>query len=226
MQFQFHQKRHQKIGRLLILLFARMMFFLLTRQRVKGKENAPKQGRLLIVVNHLGYADQYLLAINLNRKVIFMAKEEIFRSRVIRVLAQAFGAFPVRRGGIMDRQALQQANLVLDSGLALAMFPEGMRSKNAQLQPAFPGSTLIALHNNVPILPIGITGMEHVKKGLWWCFLHRPRVTANIGCPFYLPPVNSELTKAELVKLANYIMEHIAELLPPEYRGHYARRRD
>lgn len=225
MELQFHQKRHQRIGRLLILLFSRMIFFLLNRRRVKGKENVPRQGPLLIVSNHLSYADQYLLAISLNRKVIFMAKEEIFRSRVIRHLAHAFGAFPVRRGG-MDRWALRQANQVLDSGQALAMFPEGTRSKNAQLQPAFPGSAVIALHNRIPILPVGITGMEKVKKGPFWMLLHRPPVTVNIGRPFYLPSVNSQLTKAELVELANYIMEHIAELLPPEYQGHYARHRD
>ena len=226
MQFQLHQKRHQRIGRLLILLFSRMIFFLLNRRRVKGKENVPRQGPLLIVSNHLSMADQYLLAINLNRKVVFMAKEEIFRSRLIRHLAHTFGAFPVRRGGIMDREALQQANQVLDSGQALAMFPEGTRSKNAQLQPAFPGSALIASHNHVPILPVGITGMEKVKKGPFWMLLHRPPVTVNIGRPFYLPPVKGQLTKAELAKLADYIMEHIAELLPPEYQGHYARRRD
>jgi len=225
MEFQLHQKRHQRIGRLLILLFSRMMFFLFNRRRVKGKENVPEQGPLLIVSNHLSYADQYLIAISLNRKMIFMAKEELFRSRIIRPLAQAFGAFPVRRGGI-DRRALQQANQVLDSGQALAMFPEGTRSKNAQLQPAFPGSALIALHNSVPILPVGITGTEKVKKGLFWMLLHRPPVMVNIGCPFYLPPANDKLTKAELAELANYIMEHIAELLPPEYQGHYARRRD
>ena len=226
MEFQLHQKRHQRIGRLLILLFSRMMFFLFNRRRVKGKENVPEQGPLLIVSNHLSYADQYLLAISLNRKVIFMAKEEIFRSRLIKPLACAFGAFPVRRGGIMDRKALHQANQVLDSGQALAMFPEGTRSKNAQLQPAFPGSALIALHNSVPILPVGITGMEKVKKGLFWMLLHRPKAMVNIGCPFYLPPANDKLTKAELAELANYIMEHIAELLPPEYQGHYARCRD
>ncbi len=226
MQFQLHQKRHQRIGRLLILLFSRMMFFLLNRRLVKGKENVPRQGPLLIVSNHLSYADQYLLAISLNRKVVFMAKEEIFRSKLIRHLAHTFGAFPVRRGGIMDREALQQANQVLDSGQALAMFPEGTRSKNAQLQPAFPGSAVIALHNHIPILPVGITGMEKVKKGLFWMLLHRPKAMINIGRPFYLPSVKGQLTKAELAKLANYIMEHIAELLPPEYRGHYARHRD
>jgi len=227
MQFQLHQKRHQRIGRLLILLFSRMMFFLLNRRRVKGKENVPEQGPLLIVSNHLSYADQYLLAINLNRKVVFMAKEEIFRSRLIRHLAHTFGAFPVRRGGIMDREALQQANQVLDSGQALAMFPEGARNRKAELRRAYPGSAMIALHNNVPILPIGITGMEHADiKSPLWNLIHRPLVTVTIGRPFHLPPVEGKATKKDLLRLGDHIMEHIAELLPPKYQGYYAKHRE
>ena len=227
MELQFHHTIVQRImWTLFIRVMARIILFLTTRRRVRGKENIPRQGPLLILSNHLSMADQFLLSASLNRKVVFMAKEELFRFRLIRHLAYGFGAFPVRRGGIMDRKALRQANQVLDSGQALGMFPEGMRSKNAQLQPAYPGSALIALHNGAPILPIGITGMEQLNKGIVWMLLHRPPVTVNIGCPFNLPPGNDKVTKVELVKLANYIMGHIAELLPPEYRGNYARCRD
>ena len=223
METKFHYSISQRImWTFIVRVLARVIIFLRTRRRVTGIENVPKQGALLIVSNHLTYVDQFFISVSLNRKVVFMAKEELFRSRVIRPLAHAFGAFPVRRGG-MDRKAVQQANQILDSGQALAMFPVGMRSRTAQLQPAYPGSALIALHNSVPILPIGITGLEHATKGMVWGLRHRPEVTVNIGRPFYLPPVSDKLTKAELAKLADYIMEHIAELLPPKYRGHYAK---
>lgn len=227
MEPQFHRSISQRImWTFIVRVLTRTILFLRTRRQVKGMENVPKQGALLIVSNHLSMADQFLLSASLNRKVVFMAKEELFRPRVLRRLANAFGAFPVRRGGIMDRTALQLANQVLDSGQALAMFPEGTRSRTAQLKPAYPGSALIASHNSVPILPVGITGLEHATKGIGRGLLHRPEVTVNIGHPFYLPPVSKNLTKAELAKLADYIMERIAELLPPEYRGHYAKCRD
>ncbi|MFC2016828.1 lysophospholipid acyltransferase family protein, partial [Chloroflexota bacterium] len=100
------------------------------------------------------------------------------------------------------------------------MFPEGTRSKNGQLQPAFSGSALIALRNGVPILPVGITGTEKIK-GLAW-LLHRPQITVNIGRPFHLPPVSGKLTKVELARFTDYIMGRIAELLPLGYRGNYA----
>jgi 1-acyl-sn-glycerol-3-phosphate acyltransferase len=221
--YQFHQKRHEQIAWRVINYFTRLAIFLLSRSQVRGTENIPEQGALLMVANHVSFADQYLLATTSKRKIIFMAKEELFRYGPIRLVVRAFGAFPVRRGG-MNRQALNKAYQVLDSGLALALFPEGTRSKNAQLQPAQPGSALIALHRGVPILPVGITGMEIVRKGLLWVIFHRPRVTANIGRPFYLPTVNDKPSKEKLRELADYIMAHIAQLLPHEYQGYYAKK--
>ena len=196
----------------------RILFSLLTHRRVRGRENVPSQGPLLIVSNHLNLTDPPLLSISLGRTVIFMAKEELFRSKLSNYFIRGFGAFPVHRGQL-DKKALRQAQQVLAEGLALAMFPEGTRSHNAQLQPAFSGSALIAYRHGVPILPVGITGTEKIKGVAW--LLRRPQITVNIGHPFYLPPVNSRLSKDELAKLTSGMMERIAELLPREYRGNY-----
>lgn len=197
----------------------RMLLFLLTRWQVNGKENIPRQGAALIVANHLSLVDPPLLGVSLNRRVIFMAKKELFRYRFIGHFIGSLGAFPVHRGQL-DRKALNQAEQVLAQGQALVMFPEGMRSHSSQLQPAFPGSALIASHSGVPIIPVGITGTEKIKGPVG--LLRRPRITVNIGHAFHLPPAGSKLTRVELAELTNYIMEHIAALLPPEYRGNYA----
>jgi 1-acyl-sn-glycerol-3-phosphate acyltransferase len=219
------QTRTQRIARQLIHLLCRVLIFLLTRREVRGKENVPEHGPLLVAANHLGMADQYFIALNIKRRMMYMAKEELFRHLPLRLLVQAFGAFPVRRG-LIDRRSLGQANQVLSSGLALFMFPEGTRSKDGKLQPAFPGSALIALDNNVPILPIGIAGLENVRKGPLWWIVHRHQLTVriNIGRPFYLPAQEGKVTKDRLRGMADLIMEHIAELLPPEYRGYYAQK--
>ena len=203
------------VGRLLV----RILLLLLTRWQVKGRKNIPNQGPVLVVVNHLNLADSPLVAVSLGRKAIFMAKEELFRSRFSSYFVGSFGAFPVHRGQL-DRKAMREAERVLAEGLALVMFPEARRSKNAQLQPAFPGSALIALRSDAPILPVAITGTERIKGAAW--LLRRPQITVNIGQPFHLPPVNGKLSKTELAELTNFIMGHIAELLPVEYRGIYA----
>lgn len=200
----------------------RMLLLFFTRLQVKGRANIPRQGPVLIIANHLNQADPPLLTVSLGRRIMFMAKEELFRSRVVGYFARNFGSFPVNRRR-PDRQAIRQADRVLADGMALAMFPEGKRSRKAQLQPAFAGSTLIASRNRgVPILPVGISGTEKIK-GVTWP-LHRPQITVNIGSPFYLPPTDGKLTKVELARLTAFLMEHIAELLPQEYRGNYAKR--
>jgi len=205
----------------IVKILIKTLLFALTSRQVKGKENVPSQGPVLVVANHINLADPPLLGISLGRKVIFMAKEELFRPRLVGYFIRSFGAFPVYRKQT-DRQAIRQAKQILAEGLVLAMFPEGKRSRNAQLQPALSGSALIAIHSGAQILPVGITGTEKIK-GIGW-LLHRPQITVNIGHPFYLPPANGKLTKDELVRLTNHTMERIAELLPQEYRGNYTTR--
>lgn len=207
------------VGRVLV----RMMLFLLTRWQVKGKENVPRQGPLLVVSNHLHAGDPAVVGVSLGRIAIFMAKEELFRSRLKAYFIRGFGSFPVHRGKL-DRRAIRQSEQVLADGLALAMFPEGSRSRNAQLQPGLLGSALIASRSGAPILPVGLTGSENIKGWSW--MLRRPRITVNIGQPFYLPPASSRLTRDELAEHTTLIMERIAELLPPEYRGVYGGRKN
>jgi len=202
-------------------LVVRMLLLLLTRWQIKGRENIPSQGALLIVANHLHLVDPPLLVVSLSRKVRLMAKKELFHSRLIGYFMSGFGAFPVYRGQL-DKKALRHVHQLLADGQAVVVFPEGTRSKNAQLQHAFPGAALIALRSGVPVLPVGINGTEKIKGVAW--ILRRPRITVNIGHPFYLPSVDSKLTKVELAEFTNSIMEHIAELLPPQYRGDYAGR--
>lgn len=201
-------------------VIARALFTLTTRWEVRGRENIPAEGPVLVVANHLNLTDPPLLSVSLGRETIFMAKEELFRSPLSAYFVGNFGAFPVHRGKL-DRKALRQAQQVLTDGLALVMFPEATRSKRARLQPAFPGSALIAMRSGVSILPVGIAGTERIK-GIGWVLRH-PRIVVNIGRPFYLP-ASSRLNRAELVDNTNLIMERIAELLPPQYRGVYGKR--
>jgi 1-acyl-sn-glycerol-3-phosphate acyltransferase len=202
------------LSRVILIIF----FFLLTRRQVKGRENIPKKGPLLVVSNHLSLADPPLLGISLNRKMIFMAKNQLFRFWLLGWVVRNFGAFPVHRGQ-QDRQALRQTYEVLDKGLALIMFPEGMRSRSGHLRSAFFGAAQIASRSGAPILPIGISGTEKLEHLSWWW--RRPRVTVNIGIPFCLPQLRSNMTKGERMEFTHSIMQHIAELLPVDYQGDY-----
>ena len=202
-------------------LIVKLLLLLLTRYRVRGRDNIPGQGPLIVVANHLNLIDPPLLGVSLGRRASFMAKEELFRSKLASYFMGSLGAFPVSKGRL-DRKALRRAMQVLADGLILVIFPEGMRSRGGRLRAALPGAALIALRSGVPIIPVGITGTEKLK-GVFWLW-RRPEITVNIGPPFSLPKAGSKLTKVELLRLTDVIMGRIAELLPVEYRGHYGGR--
>jgi len=204
-----------------VRVIVRVLLLLFTDWQVRGRENILSEGAVIVVANHINLTDPPILGTSLDRKVVFMAKEELFRSPLTGYFIRGFGAFPVRRGQL-DRTALRQADQVLARGRALVMFPEGMRSHGSRLRRAFPGAARIAQRSGSPILPIGITGTEKIKGFAW--LLHRPKITINIGRPFHLPPVSRKSTREETAELTGYIMGQIAKLLPPEYRGHYAER--
>jgi 1-acyl-sn-glycerol-3-phosphate acyltransferase len=102
------------------------------------------------------------------------------------------------------------------------IYPEGKRTEDGTLGPAYTGAALLAMKSGVPIVPVGVIGTAQLT-GKWW-FLRRPKITLNIGQPFTLSVSSPEkFSKEETARNTREIMMHIADLLPTEYRGRYTR---
>lgn len=199
----------------------RLLFLLLTRRRIEGRENIPRRGPVIFVSNHIELVDSPLLWVSLCRRVYFMAKEEVFHPGIIGYFMKSFGAFPIKKGR-QDRKALLEAQQLLAEGNALTIYPEGMRSQSQKVKLAFHGAAMIASRSGAPIIPIGISGTEQIR-GIGWIW-RRPQIKLNIGRSFTLPPIEGRPTKYELAKLTDVIMEHITEILPKAYHGYYRAR--
>jgi 1-acyl-sn-glycerol-3-phosphate acyltransferase len=195
----------------------------LSRWRVVGHENVPRKGPLIVIANHLNLADPPLLSASIPRRIVFMVKPELYYSPRGGRFVRAFGAFPVQRGRV-DREALRQAERVLEQGLALGMFPEGTRSPDHQMQPAHLGTAYIAFRSGAPILPVGIAGTEKITGVKEVVFGH-PHITVTIGEPFCVPANDGRVSSAQLRELTDSLIRHIAELLPENYRGIYGNRK-
>ena len=183
------------------------------RVRIRGRDNIPATGAVLVASNHLGGGDPPLLWVTFPRPLYFMAMSGLFRIPVVGYLVRATGAFPVRRNS-PDRGALQHALALLRSGESVAIYPEGERSMEADLVRPNAGVGFLALLASVPILPVGMAGTERILPRVPMRAKQRG-IDMNIGEPFVLPPGMRDRTEA-----AEYIMARIAPLIPEQYRGY------
>jgi 1-acyl-sn-glycerol-3-phosphate acyltransferase len=78
--------------------FMRLAFRLILRVEIRGLENAPREGALIVAISHSSFLDPLLAGTYLPRDVIPMAKIEAFHYPVIGLIVKWYGAFPVRRG--------------------------------------------------------------------------------------------------------------------------------
>ncbi len=189
---------------------------------VKGRENIPTGGALLVISNHIHLLDPFLIALSSPRWVYFVAKEELFKNPLLRPIIRWSGAVSApRRGGAADKKKTAlQAEKILEEGLTLCIFPEGKRSVDAELIPGKFGPVVISAQTGAPFLPVGIIGTERVK-GLSWPW-RRPHVIINIGKPFQLSCSGAgRLTRGQMKEMTDLMMRKIAELLPESYRGVY-----
>jgi 1-acyl-sn-glycerol-3-phosphate acyltransferase len=186
---------------------------------VTGRENVPTEGGLIVAGNHLSFLDPLLAGVVTPRDLTFMSKIENFQIHPLASWAlRNYGAFPVRRGE-GDVGAIKKALQVLRDGGALFIAPEGTRSRNRKLGEPHEGLALLAWRSGVPIVPLGISGVEEAKARLTrWKAVH---ARISIGQPFFLTSPAGKPDSQTLKAMSEAVMEQIAALLPAEYRGRF-----
>ncbi|MFV9510705.1 lysophospholipid acyltransferase family protein [Tepidibacillus sp. LV47] len=191
-------KLYKTLRRIVLTYF--QLFF---KFRVKGKENIPSSGPVILIANHISNYDPPVLASAIDRPIRFMAKEELFKIPLFGAFLYKVGAFPVKRGG-NDRKAIKQAFQVLKENQVLGIFPEGTRSKTGQLGKGMPGAALLAIKSDAEIIPVGI---QSTYK--WFQPIH-----INIGRPIPLDSYKQEKVKSEdLEEVIGILMAHIQKQL-------------
>ena len=205
-------------------LFSLMRFFLrlIARIEVSGLEEAPKSGGLILVGNHLGRLDPFLVYTLLNRNdIIMLVAEKYQKSALIRwMVKQVDGIFIDRFNA--DFHALRVVLNRLKQGGILVMSPEGTRSPTGGLIEGRPGAAYLAAKSGLPVVPVAEFGGEDRRVIERLSRLRRADIHVRVGEPFILPPLPRQNREAALQQYTDELMCRIAVLLPPAYRGVYA----
>ena len=139
------------------------------RLHTKGLENTPKEGRFLLVCNHLFIADPGIV-LHCFRKsqLAFLTKKENYELPFIGAFMHKILCQPIDREN--DRQALKSIikciQLIKENKVSVCAFPEGYTSKDGKLHPFRPGVFKIAQKTGVPIVVCTIQNTREIFKNL------------------------------------------------------------
>ena len=165
-----------------------------------GKEHLPRKGAFLIASNHLSNLDPIILGISLWRRFSYIAKDSLFKNKVLSFFLFQVGAFPIKRD-TADFRAIRESLRRLRLGCPLILFPEGTRGVGREKKPQA-GIGLIAGKSQLPVIPALIEGSDQVlppkaRK------LKRHQVIIKFGPPIHFSPQQS------YEEMTQEIMNHI-----------------
>ena len=143
----------------------------LYRIRTEGTENIPETGAIL-ASNHTAFPDVLVISAAARRQVRYMAKKELFDSKLLGWIMRGVHAIPVDREG-SDMNSLRSCLNFLKEGHGLVIFPEGHRFHDGQIHEFKTGTAFIAMRASVPLIPARI----HTN--------YRPfaKIRVNVGNP-------------------------------------------
>lgn len=190
----------------MIWLGARLYF----RIRFEGVHHVPRSGPLLILPNHVTYADPVLATIPVRRPVHYMAWNALFRVPGLSWLIRRLRAFPVDIES-PDSGATRTAVRLLHAGEAVMIFPEAGRSQDGRIQRFRLGAFRLACSLGVPVMPVTIIGGHEA----WPPHrrLPRPGRLTIVYHPVIPPPAGADVRGAAR-ELARQVHAVVASALP------------
>jgi 1-acyl-sn-glycerol-3-phosphate acyltransferase len=157
------------------------------RFRVRGGEHIPVRGAALLVCNHVSFVDAILLMAASPRPIRFVMDHRIFAIPVLGWLFRLGRAIPIasqKEDPATYAAAFEAARAVLDDGELLAIFPEGVITRDGTLGEFRGGVAKILSTHPVPVVPMALTN-------LWGSFFSRIERGRAMVRPFRRGPFST-----------------------------------
>lgn len=184
--------------------------------RVRGRENVPRTGPVLLAASHQSWLDGFVLAALSLRAGKAMVNAGFVNLPVFRQLAVRAGIIPTPFSGPRAiRVALQGCRAVLDEGGCVGIFPEGQISRNGLPGPYYRGVEIILRDRpDVAVIPVALDNLwgSIFSRSGGAFFWKRPvglRRTINV---VFGPPVPPPVTVFALRQAMMETMVHAYEL--------------
>ena len=184
--------------------------------RIVGMDKFPREGGVLLVSNHLSYADPVFIGASFPRKIRYLAYSGLADSKIMRFVFRITHTVTVSANRSLDSMKICVRRL--KEGLPLCVFAEGGISRTGSVFTFKRGVLLLAKQAHVPIIPVHIDGVWgsifSMQRGRFFfkkplCFPYR--VTVRVGVEIDANSVNSAEVQLAVLDLGR---ESFAERIP------------
>lgn len=138
------------------------------RPWVRGADNIPTSGPVILASNHLSVIDSVILPLMIDRRIAFLAKSDYFTGKglnnwAIKHFLLGTGMIPIdRSGGKASEASLNTGLNVLAEGKVLGIYPEGTRSPDGRMYRGRTGVARMILEGHAPVVPVAMFDSEKV----------------------------------------------------------------
>ena len=229
MSYREHMLAYHLFKNLLFRPVSRVVF----QPWVRGEQNIPATGGVIMAANHLSYGETFLLPAMIKRRMTFPVKAEMFEmkgawGRAVGWFLTAVGQVPIdRSGGRASASGLSPVMEELEAGGVVGIFPEGTRSPTGDMFKGKTGVARMALEAGVPVIPVGMVGTEFRKGSvlgrLGIPLMHHPGII--IGEPMDFSEFAGREGELKVLRhVTDQIMAAVQDLTGQRYVDVYATR--
>ena len=169
--------------------------------RYHGRQNIPKDGGGLLLINHQSFLDPAFIGAQ-GRPVSYLARDTLFPIPLIGWVLRNCYVMPINRDAASTatiRQALQR----MEHGFTVGIFPEGTRSDEGDVLEFKPGFISFIRRSKLPVFPVGIAGAHlAMRRGKGLKFRPVRIVIGKALCPEKLAELSKKGREEELIEFA------------------------
>lgn len=138
-------------------VFFYMLMKIVYRVEVHGLNQNFSDEKYIIVANHKSIIDPVLISAYFKPQIFWMAKKELFASKLFGAFLTKLGAFPIDREAT-DIKSIKTAMRHLRENEIVGIFPEGTRVDSVNYDMVKAGVALISHKAHATIQPVYIKG--------------------------------------------------------------------
>ncbi|MGI5273897.1 lysophospholipid acyltransferase family protein [Nonomuraea sp. CA-218870] len=159
--------RPSRFWETLAVVIVKPLSWLLIKRDWRRGDRIPRTGGVILVANHLSWADPVLLAHFLydhGRWPIVLAKSSLFKVPLLGYAVRSLRAIPVYRGSSDAARSLHESAERLKEGGAILFYPEGTCTRDPRLWPMTgkTGAARLALETGVKVIPVAHWGAQEL----------------------------------------------------------------